>query len=65
VSPDQGIRPAAAVRGRECLVLFPARRRRLEALPVDMTSADLDEVAEEDEDEEDKRAGHTRRWVAT
>ena len=47
------------------MVLFPARRRRLEALPVDMTSADLDEVAEEDEDEEDKRAGHTRRWVAT
>ena len=35
---------------------------------MDMTSADLDEVAEDefdgdDEDEEDERAGHTRRRV--
>ena len=35
---------------------------------MDMTPADLDEVAEdeldeEDEEDEDERAGHTRRWV--
>ena len=34
---------------------------------MDMTSADLDEVAEDEFDgddvEEDERAGHTRRWV--
>jgi hypothetical protein len=47
------------------LGLVPCPPASLEALPVDMTSADLDEAAEDefDEDEEDERAGHTRRWV--
>jgi hypothetical protein len=50
------------------LGLVPCQSASLEALPVDMTSADLDEVAEdefgeENEEEKDERAGHTRRWV--
>jgi hypothetical protein len=50
------------------LGLVPCPPASLEALPVEMTSADLDEAAEDefdedDEDEEDERAGHTRRWV--
>jgi hypothetical protein len=50
------------------LGLVPCPPASLEALAVDMTSADLDEAAEDefdedDEDEEDERAGHTRRWV--
>ena len=49
----------------KCLALFPARWSRWRLAPVDMTSADLDELDEDlDEDEEDdERAGHTRRWV--
>jgi hypothetical protein len=48
--------------------LVPCPSASLEALPVDMTSADLDEVAEDefdedDEDEDDERAGQSRRWV--
>jgi hypothetical protein len=44
------------------LGLVPCPTASLEALPVDMTSADLDEAAEDefdedDEDEEDERAG--------
>jgi hypothetical protein len=38
----------------------------LEARPVDLAPADLGETAEDeldDQEDEDERAGHTRRWV--